>query len=83
LSLDHSAGPPVHVDVEAVPATLLAAGPRRWELDTSEGVSEVVAGLSGQGTLVIDVAMSVCDDQQCSVVRARTRRDLVVTPTEG
>jgi sugar lactone lactonase YvrE/thiol-disulfide isomerase/thioredoxin len=83
LSLDHSAGPPVHVDVEAMPATLLAAGPRRWELDRSEGVIEVVAGLSGQGTLVIDVAMSVCDDQQCSVVRTRTRRDLVVTPAEG
>jgi DNA-binding beta-propeller fold protein YncE len=80
FELDFTVGPPVHIEVTAVPATLLGPGPRRWELDDASGTLEVAAGRAGGGTLLIEVAISVCDDLQCTVLRAKSRHDLEVTP---
>jgi DNA-binding beta-propeller fold protein YncE len=78
LELDRSNGPPVRVEVTALPATLLGPGPRAWELDDNSGGLELVAGVPGTGVLTVDVAVKVCDDLQCSVLHAKTRHDLRV-----
>jgi len=81
-SLDFSSGLPVSIEVSAIPASLLGAGPRRWELDEGRGQLDLAAGQAGSGVLVIEVEVKVCDDQQCTVLRARTRHDLAVTPRQ-
>lgn len=78
LFLDPSAGPPLRIEVSAEPGTLLAPGPRRWALASAEGVVELVAGAPGEGILVVEIEVSVCDDEQASVLRARSRHDVTV-----
>lgn len=77
-TLDPSVGHPVRIDVHAEPAALLGAGPRRWELDHTSGSVEVPAGRPGTGIIIVEVAVSVCDDLRCAELRARTRHDLTV-----
>jgi thiol-disulfide isomerase/thioredoxin/glucose/arabinose dehydrogenase len=81
-ALDHSAGPPVRIEVHAAPGTLLASGPRVWALDGTHGTLELRCGQPGSGTVVIEIAMSVCDDLQCTVLRSKTRHDLTVSEAE-
>jgi len=84
FSLDATAGPPVRVEVSADPATLLGAGPRRWALDAVSGRVEVPSGLAGEGLLVVELEVAVCDDEASTVLRARTRHDLAVgAPAHG
>jgi DNA-binding beta-propeller fold protein YncE len=82
FALDFTVGPPVHIEVTAAPPTLLGPGPRRWELDDAHGTVEVAAGRAGGGTLLIEVAISVCDDLQCTVLRAKSRHNLTITAAE-
>jgi hypothetical protein len=77
--LDFTVGPPVHIEVTAMPPTLLGPGPRRWELDDASSAVAVAAGRAGTGTLLIEVAVSVCNDLLCTVLRAKSRHDLDVT----
>ena len=78
FSLDFSDGPAVRIEVSSEPGTLLAAGPRRWALDEPAGDVVLVAGAPGEGVIVVELSVSVCDDQTCTVLRARSRHDLVV-----
>jgi DNA-binding beta-propeller fold protein YncE len=79
MELDRSVGAPVHIVVTATPPSLLGPGPRSWALEEGSGALAVNAGRPGRGTLLVDVSVSVCDDQQCTVLRAKTRHDLSVT----
>jgi DNA-binding beta-propeller fold protein YncE len=79
LSLDPTNGPPVLVDVSADPGTLLSAGPRRWAVDASTGGVSLSAGLAGEGVLIVEVAVSACNDEVATVIKSRTRHDLTVT----
>ena len=80
MGLDPTVAHPVRIEVRSVPAALLGAGPRVWEVDDDAGALTVTSGSTGFGTLVIDVSVSVCDENQCSVLRASTRHDLSVRP---
>ncbi len=82
-SLDTTAGPPVRVEVSADPPTLLGAGPRRWALDGVEGHVEVPSGSAGEGMLVVELEVAVCDDEASTVLRARSRHDLTVGDRAG
>jgi len=77
-ALDGSAGPPLHIELSTEPGTLLAPGPRRWALTDRSGVVTVTAGDPGEGILVVDIEVDVCDDEQCTVLRGRSRHDLTV-----
>jgi DNA-binding beta-propeller fold protein YncE len=79
LSLDHSDGPPVVVEVSADPGTLLAAGSRRWALDSATGSVALTAGAAGEGIIVVELTVSSCDDDQSTVLHGRSRHDLTVT----
>jgi sugar lactone lactonase YvrE len=78
FSLDDSSGPAVRIEVSAEPPSLLGPGPRSWALDLSAGELAVVAGAPGEGVLVVSAEMSVCNEDQCTVLRTRHRHDLVV-----
>ena len=78
FSLDTSAGPPVRIEVSAEPGTLLAPGPRRWALTDPTGAVTLAGGTPGEGVLVVELEVSVCDDDLCTVLRARSRHDLTV-----
>jgi DNA-binding beta-propeller fold protein YncE len=77
-ALDASAGPPVHVAVSAEPPSLLGPGARRWALAATAGAVEVEAGQPGGGMLVVEVEAAVCDEEQRTVLRVRTRHDVTV-----
>lgn len=79
FSLDPSGGPPVRIEVSADPGTLLAPGPRRWALAEAEGAVTLAGGTPGEGVLVVELEMSVCDDETCTVLRARSRHDLTIS----
>ena len=79
FSLDPSDGPAVRLEVSSEPGTLLAPGPRRWALDEPNGEVELHAGAPGEGVLVVELAVSACDDQTSTVLRTRSRHDLVVS----
>jgi len=78
FSLDASTGPPVRIEVSAEPGTLLAPGPRHWHLADPSGAVQLDGGSPGEGILVVEVEVAVCDDDQCTLLRARSRHDLVV-----
>jgi len=78
FSLDTTAGPPVRVEISADPPTLLGPGPRRWALEAVAGAVEVPSGLRGEGMLVLELEVAVCDDEASTVLRARSRHDLTV-----
>ena len=79
FSLDASDGPPVRIEVSAEPGSLLAAGPRRWALADATGAVTLAGGVPGEGILVVELDVSVCDDDTCTVLRARSRHDLTIT----
>ncbi|GAC1377350.1 MAG: redoxin domain-containing protein [Acidimicrobiales bacterium] len=83
FSLDTSAGPPVRIEVSAEPGTLLAPGPRRWALTDPNGAVTLAGGTPGEGVLVVELEVSVCDDDLCTVLRARSRHDLKVVAASG
>jgi hypothetical protein len=78
--LDPAAGAALRVEVSAEPPTLLAAGPRAWAFPETTGEVRLTAGAEGEGIVVVSIEASVCDDTQCTVLRARSRQDLTVTP---
>ena len=80
LLLDVSNGPPVRIDISAEPGTLLAAGPRRWVMDVVSGAVGLRAGTPGDGILVVEVEVRVCDDTRATTLRSRARHDLTVLP---
>lgn len=80
FALDPSDGPPVRIDISAEPGTLLAPGPRRWALAEAEGAVTLAGGVPGEGILVVELEVSVCDDHTNTVLRARSRHDLTVRP---
>jgi len=80
LFLDVSNGPPVRIDISAEPGTLLAAGPRRWVMDVVSGAVGLRAGTPGDGILVVEVEVRVCDDTRATTLRSRARHDLTVLP---
>jgi thiol-disulfide isomerase/thioredoxin len=77
--LDLQQGPPVHVNVSADPPTLLGAGPRAWALDSLPVAVEVTLGAAGTGVLAVDVIVSTCAGDVCTIVRTTREHQLTVT----
>ncbi|MHB8465469.1 MAG: redoxin domain-containing protein [Acidimicrobiales bacterium] len=80
LALDTTVGSPVRVEVSAEPATMLASGPRSWALDTAVGSVDVSVTTPGAGVLVVSVEANVCDEEQSTIVRSRSRHDITIRP---
>jgi hypothetical protein len=80
--LDDGDGPPAHIEVQPTPATLLGPGPRRWALDAPSGELTLPAGRPGTGFVVVDIALSVCDDVQCTVLQRKTRHAVTVVTSD-
>ena len=75
---DLGQGPPVRVNVNADPQTLLGAGPRSWALDTLPVTLELRLGAPGSGVLTVDVIASTCEGDVCTIRRSVREHILTV-----
>jgi DNA-binding beta-propeller fold protein YncE len=67
--LDHSQGPPVHLTLSADPPALLGSGPRVWAFDGPPDGVRARLGVRGRGTLRLDLAVAVCENDMCTLRR--------------
>jgi thiol-disulfide isomerase/thioredoxin len=67
--LDRSQGPPVHLTLSADPPALLGPGPRVWAFDAPPVAVRARLGAPGTGTIRLDLAIAVCEDDLCTLRR--------------